>query len=350
MNRTVKLALGVCLLSACSGAQVKSLPAWYTTANADNPQYPRQRWLTALGLSTLSAEDADQRAMANVSAAISAQLQSETISFQRYSSRTGQTAESVTNRVSVRSSFDRADLIRIVERQHQKEAFYSFAALDRVLADRELAAAANADLTSFTASAESALKADGAQNTGVFATAANQAGKQRARLDADFIVRRAVALRPAADEEAYVALRNELLSLVERHRARRVIGVVLRSAGHGHLRDFTVNAVKRLGLRPDSSTCDKRDKAELTDATELEVEPEESCAEGSLGERCELVVHLVASACAGGTAGAGTVTMVSGIHPSDRDKARRLAWQRVTPQLVEAAVRDALKNAIQLGE
>ena len=42
--------------------------------------------------------------------------------------------------------------------------------------------------------------------------------------------------------------------------------------------------------------------------------------------------------------------MVRGIHPSDRDKARRSAWDKVTPQAIEAAVRDALKSAIQMGE
>jgi hypothetical protein len=353
MSKTTmnKLSLGICLVAACGGAQVKPLPAWYTTANAGNPQYPERRYLTAVGLSSFSAEDADKRAMANVSAAISAQLQSETSSFQQYSSITGDTKESVTNRVSVRSNFDRADLIRIVDRQQQKEAFYSFAALDRAAADQELAAAANADLTSFSASAESARDADTMQNTGAFGIAANDAARLRAKLDAAFIVRRAVAGHPAPEEAAYVAQRNGVLAMLEQHRSRRVVGVVFsKSAGNAHLSDFTVNAVKHLGLRPDTASCDKRDKAQLTDATELVVEPVETCNEGSLGERCEVVVHVVAQACAGGTAGAGTVAMVRGINPSDRDKARRAAWEKVTPALVEAAVRDALKSALQLGE
>ena len=79
-------------------------------------------------------------------------------------------------------------------------------------------------------------------------------------------------------------------------------------------------------------------------------DPEEKCSEGSLGEKCEITVHLLAQACAGGTSGAGTVPPVRGIHPSDRDKAYRSAWDKVTPQLIEAAVKDALKSAIQIGE
>jgi len=40
---------------------------------------------------------------------------------------------------------------------------------------------------------------------------------------------------------------------------------------------------------------------------------------------------------------------VRGVHPSDRERARRSAWEKVTPAAVEGAVRDALKSAIQIG-
>ena len=51
-----------------------------------------------------------------------------------------------------------------------------------------------------------------------------------------------------------------------------------------------------------------------------------------------------------GAPGAGTITTVRGVHPSDREKARRSAWDKVTPQAVEAAVRDALKSTILAGD
>src|SRR5207253_3197452 len=189
--------------------------------------------------------------------------------------------------------------------------------LDRAATDREMANGASADLASFRSAAESAKKADAAGDTGVFFTAVSEAQKVRSRLDASFIVRRAVAGRPAAEEADYVGLRNTVLALVEQHRARRVVGVVLKNAGIGHLSDFAVNAVKKLGMRPDNAACSAREKKDLTDATELEVSPEENCVEGSLGERCEVTVRLTALACAGGTSGAGTVSMVRAVHPSD---------------------------------
>ena len=336
------------LAAACSGAPVKPLPAYYNAANIDHPMFPRSRYITGPGLGS-TPELAEANARANVSAQISASLQSETSSFQQYTTRNG-TTESVTSKVSVRSDFDRADLIRIVDRQQQGDTFYAYAALDRAASDRELANAASADLASFKAAAESAKKAREDQDTGVFSTAASEAAHIRPRLDSSFIVRRAVAGRPAAEEAGYVGLRNELLTLLEQARARRVVGVVLKNHGNGHLVDFTVNAVKHLGLRPDTAPCEKREKRDLTDATELEVDPVENCSEGSLGERCEVTVHISAQACSGGTAGEGTVALVRGIHPSDRDRARKSAWDKVTQQAIEAAVRDALKSAIQMGE
>ena len=347
--KNILVAISLCA-AACAGAKMMPLPAYYSAANVDHPRYPHGRYLTGVGLSAASAQDADERAKANVSAQISAQLQSETSSFQQFTSKTGDTTESVSSRVSVRSSFDRADLIAIVDRMQLGETFYSYAALDRAASDRELGNGASADLASFRAAAGNAKQARAEQSSGVFSSALSEAARLRPALDASFIVRRTVAGRPSPDEAAYLGLRNELLTLLEEARAHRVVGVVLKNAGNGHLVDFTVNAVKHLGLRPDSASCAARDRKDLTDATELEVAPVESCAEGSLGERCEVVVHLTAQACSGGTAGAGTVAMVRGIHPSDRDKARKSAWDKVTQQAIEAAVRDALKSAIQIGE
>jgi hypothetical protein len=344
----LRLVVPGCVLAACASAPV-ALPARYTAVSAEHPEYPRSRFITGMGISSVDADDADARAKENVALQISTRLESETSSFQQYTTQGG-TTEAVTSRVSIRSSFERADLIRLVDRAAQGGAFYAYAVLDRAAADRELAAAMSADLASFRAAAESARKARSEQDSGVFGTAANEAARIRPRLDSIFIVRRALAGHAAAEEAEYVALRNQLLASIEEARARRVVGVVLKNAGSNHLADSTVNAVKRLGLRPDAAGCATRDKKELTDATELDVAPEERCNEGSLGERCEVIVRMTALACSGGTSGAGTIAVVRGAHPSDREKARRSAWEKVTPQAVEAAVRDALKSTLLAGD
>jgi len=322
-----------CVLAACASAPL-SFPAYYTAVNSEHPRYPQARFIGGTGISSVSAEDAAARARENVVQQISTRLESETSSFQLYTTKRG-AAEAATSRVSVWSSFDRADLILLVDRANQGGTFYAYAVLDRAAADRELAAAMSAELTTFRAAA---------------ASAASEAIRIRPRIDSAFIVRRAVTGQPAPEEAEYVAARNQLLATIEEARGRRVVGVVLKNAGAGQLADLTASAVRRLGLRPDAAACAARDKKDLTDATQLEVAPEERCSEGSLGERCDVIVRLTAQACAGGLSGAGTVATVRGVHPSDREKARRSAWDKVTAQAVEAAVRDALKGTVLGGD
>src|SRR6266446_4844763 len=319
---TLRAVVLGCVLAACASAPL-SFPAYYTAVDSEHPRYPQARFIAGTGISSVSAEDAGERAKENVLLRISTRLESETSSFQLYTTR-NLAAETATSRVSVRSSFERADLIRLVDRASQGGTFYAYAVLDRAAADRELAAAMIADLTTFRAAAESAGKARAGQDNGAFET--------------------------AAEEPEYVSARNQLLATIEEARGRRVVGVVLRNAGAGQLADFAASAVRRLGLRPDSAGCAAREKKDLIDATQLEVAPEERCSEGSLGERCEVVVRLTAQACAGNFHGAGTIATVRGVHPSDREKARRSAWDKVTAQAVEAAVRDALKGTILAGE
>jgi hypothetical protein len=338
-----------CLQLALLGcAAEKPLPPWYTAVDVDHPRFGRARFITGVGLSSLSADDADARAKAAVGNSISSNVESELSSFQQLTSAAG-TAETFTQRVSITSEFGRADLIQVIERARQGRMFYSFAALDRDATARELAAQANADLATFRTAAGTAKQALAEREMGVFGSAAGEAQRLQARLDASFVVRRAIVGHASAAEADYVPVRNELLSGIEGARARRVVGVLFSKGAAGHLGDLAINAVKNLGIRPDAKACKDRDAAGRPDATELAIEPEESCREGPLGERCEIVVHLIAQACSGHASGAGTVPQVRGVHPNDPEKARRSAWDKVTAQAVEAAVRDALKSAIAIG-
>jgi len=253
------VALGL-VLAACSTAQAPT-PAWTTAVGADHPAYAR--FITGVGLSSTAADDADARAKENVALQISTRLESETSSFQKYTTQAG-TSETVTSRLSVRSSFDRAELIRLVDRARQGGVFYSYAVLDRAATDRELGASMSADLSSFHAAAGTARKARAEEDAGVFGTAAAEAAKIRPRIDSAFIVRRAVAGHPAAEEREYVVLRNQLLALIEEARARRVVGVVVKSAGrlHRQRREAARAAARRRGLRnPRSEGSHGRDRA-----------------------------------------------------------------------------------------
>jgi hypothetical protein len=83
--KKILLALSVFAV-ACSGAPVKPLPAYYTAVNIQHPQYPHSRFITGPGFGS-TQQAADQRAQANVSAQITSELQSETSSFQQYTSK-----------------------------------------------------------------------------------------------------------------------------------------------------------------------------------------------------------------------------------------------------------------------
>src|SRR6267143_1066127 len=273
---TLRAVVLGCVLAACASARL-SFPAYYTAANSEHPRYPRARFIAGTGISSVSAEDAGARAKENVLQQISTRLESETSSFQLYTTRGG-VAETATSRVSVRSSFERADLIRLVDRASQSGTFYAYAVVDRAAADRELTAAMSADLATFRAAAESARMARADHDNGALETAATGAIRIRPRIDSAFIVRRAVTGQPAPEEPEYVSARNELLATIEEARGRRVIGVVLKNAGGGQLADFAASAVRRLGLRPDSAGCAAREKKDLTDEPSSRSSPKSAAA------------------------------------------------------------------------
>src|SRR2546421_9692846 len=99
------VALGL-VLAACSTAQAPP-PAWTAAVSADHPAYPQARYITGVGLSSTSPDDADARAKENVALQISTRLESETSSFQKYTTQAG-ARETGTRRPSGRGSVDRA--------------------------------------------------------------------------------------------------------------------------------------------------------------------------------------------------------------------------------------------------
>lgn len=346
--KRLSMLAGILALSGCkTAAPVKPLPPYFDVANAEHPKYPHSRFITGTGSSDLSQADADAHAKANVSSQILSRIKSELSSYQEFASKTGGTNENVKVVVQEQTEFARADLIHIVEHAQQGEMFHSFAALDRAAADRELADASIPDLTRFQASVTTASRARRDHDAGVAAAAMADAKSVRGNLDTTFVVRRAVAGHRAAEqEEQYAQYLKQLVIMDSQIKAHQVVGVVFSKDNGNHLGDLAINAVKHIGLRTDSKSCKDRDADSRTDATELTIEPEEKCSEGNLGEKCEVMVHLVAQACGGSTSGAGTVPQVRGIHPSDQEKARHSAWEKITPKAVETAVREALASSI----
>ena len=337
---------------ACAGTPAKPLPGYMVNAAAaDNPRYPRARYLVAVGISSASFEDAAAKAQAEIAAQISAQVQSEVASFQGFVAGSGE-SERVTQNISVKSAWKHAELILVVEREQRRGAYYAYAVMDRAEADQAIARDQEPEQQRFQLAVQAALDARKAGRVGDFWTAERGARGAQPAVEASWLLRRALMARPAPGEAEYRQARTALETALAEARARRVVDVVLQGAADQRLVEYAMKAVRGLGIgHVETKGCEARRAGgeQLLDATELLLAPRETCSQGSLGEKCEVQAQIVARGCASGGVGEGTVAAVKAIHPSDGDKARKAAWAKVTYQAVDAAVRDALKGAVAIG-
>ena len=105
-RRTARLALALAV-AACGGG--KPLPSYLSQADVDHPKFPRFRYVTAVGISSQSADDAGAQAKRAVSERISSQLQAETDSFMSASNAGGQSSEAQRITSRVRTSIPRGE-------------------------------------------------------------------------------------------------------------------------------------------------------------------------------------------------------------------------------------------------
>ena len=341
-------AARLCCAALAVACGAKQLPSYLTQANAEHPKYHRQSFVTAVGISTQSADDASLAAKREVSSQISSQLKSATDSFMSATVHGNSSSESqrITSRTQVTTSFDRADLIDVVERDASDGTWYALGVLDRKKADAEYARAQQADLFSFRQFVATALKARLDEQPGEFKTAKAKALKLRSTLDASFILRRAISLQPAREEKEFGEELQKLLKAVAEADISRVVFVRVDGQQSPTLLRLAVAAVSKLNLRVEEKTCLQLGVGQSqSDSSELVMLPEETCSEGSLGERCEVAVRLHARGCNGGSEGEGRTHQMRGVHPSDRARARNSAWNKVTQETIEVAVNEALRGA-----
>jgi hypothetical protein len=339
---------GALALAAPSCGGGKPLPSYLANSTAEVPKFPRRSYITAVGISGLTADDSANQARRQVSEQISLQLKSETSSYLSATSSDGKSSEAqkITQTLQTATAFERADLIDIVERQQSEGSWYALGVLDRARADGEIARARQADLISFGSFVDSALEARQMARQGDYATAKSRALKLLVGIDQGFIIRRALLGRPAPDEEGFLAKRNALLKVIADHESRTVIQVRVQGGEATQLLKQAVTAVRKLGLQvAEAKTCNDLGKDQKPeDVTNLAVLSEEACGEGSLGEKCEVTVRLHAVGCGGGE-GEGRTPTVRGVHPSERARARNSAWGKITAEMVESAVNEALRGA-----
>ena len=348
--RGLALAGAVALCApSCGGG--KPLPSYLANSSTEVPKFPRRTFITAVGISGLTADDSANQARRQVSEQISLQLKSETNSYLSATSSGGKSSESqrITQTLQTSTAFERADLVEIVERQESEGSWYALGALNRSRADGELSRAHQADLVSFGSFVDAALAARQSAHQGEYGTAKSRALKLLVGIDQTFIVRRALLGHPAVEEEGFLAKRNALLKSIADHETRTVVQVRVEGASGSEasqLLKLAVSAVRKLGLRvAEAKTCAQVKEDSVEDVTDLAAVSEETCGEGSLGEKCEVTLRMHAMGCSGGGEGEGRTPTVRGVHPSERTRARNSAWNKVTQEMVESAVNEALRGA-----
>ena len=340
-------AARLCCAALAVACGAKQLPSYLTQANAEHPKYHRQSFVTAVGISTQSADDASLAAKREVSSQISSQLKSATDSFMSATVHGNSSSESqrITSRTQVTTSFDRADLIDVVERDASDGTWYALGVLEKKKADAEYARAQKADLYSFGQFVAGALESRRLERPGDFNTAKSKALKLMATLEASFILRRAITEHPALEEKDFGDKVQALLAAAADADRHRVVQVRVAGQDSPTLLRLAVGAVRKLNLRVAEGSCEQAGEHQ-SDATELALLPEEACSEGSLGERCEVAVRLHARGCGdSGAEGEGRTPQMRGVHPSDRARARTSAWNKLTPETIETAVNEALRGA-----
>ncbi len=349
----VKVAMAACAaaFAGCASAPPQKPLAAYFRSHEAAPQYPRQRFLSAAGESSVSGEEAEGRARAGVAQQISASIQVEQEQWARASGAQGSSNEAshYLEKIQLRSDFSHAELVRIAERAQDGGTFYALAVIDRAEGEAALARDVAADEQRFAAAADRALAARLEQRAGEFNVAAAEAQGALPAVESSYVVRHALLRTASAAEQAHLARRNALISALAAARSRRVVDVRIEGAGNPTLLQRAVAAVQRLGLRVAEGKGCGLASGEGQDATELVLMPEVVCGDGSFGPRCDVSVRMHARGCAGGGEGEGRIAKATGAHVADRDRALLKAWEKVTDALVDIAVRDALKGSISAG-
>jgi len=342
------LFAGLFGLFGCASAPARPRPAWSNASEPDLPRYPRAQFITAVGGSTVSPEEALGRARSSAVQQVSSQIQVE---IENWASETsGTEASRSLERIRSASSFAHAELIRVVEQVKSEEGFYALAVLDRAEAEAALSRDGAADESRFQAAAKRALSAREGRRAGEFLAAADEAQAALPAVESSYVVRRALLRGRSASEAAHSALRTSLIEALTAAKSRRVVDIRLGSGTYPALLQRAVAAVKRLGLRvAEGQGCDEKGGDSQLDATELILTPEEVCGDGSFGPKCEVNIRLHARGCSGGAVGEGRIGQLRGAHTTDPERAKAKAWEKVTDQIVESAVRDALKGTITAG-
>lgn len=337
----VALAL---LLSACASP----LAAHLANPRA-HPSYPPERFLTGVGRSAASAQEAEADARRVIAEQIRLELQSVFESEQREQSRDGEIRSAADTRAAVRAEthFSHAELIRVEQSlgaRHEGE-FYAFAyasidELQRTLSEDYARAA-----QPFRDTVEAAATAPDLPS---YATAYRKAREGYDQLTRAARELRAVTRRPhpayAEDTARYRALVQGREARLQRAQlSTQVVPEGELGEGSERIDGLLTQALNDLGVTAQSGACQGGLALRLTARAQ--------CGRASLGQRCTLALKADLRPC--GADRAWTQADLSspdfkGISPRSQAEAKAAMWSAVTREALAAQLRAGLSAALPL--
>jgi hypothetical protein len=332
----------VLAMAACAG----TLPAHLVDPKT-HPDYPPERFLTAIGRSVRSANEAEADARRVIAERIRSDIVSLSESVEREGSQDGKVSSSTAYLLSVRSEarFSHGELIRVDQglgARHDGE-YHAFAYASVAELSRVLSSAYDAQATAFRAAARSA---ESAGSLPEYAAAYQLARAAYLALARTAFEHRAVTGRdPRAFGDDTLAHRA-----LGEGRARRLSGIRvaprvdgLEAADRSRLEGLFARALASLGVAVEAGACEG--------ALALAVRAAPDCSRRSLGHHCGLSLRAALGPCGASEPWLSmelTDPAWKGASVRNEGEARTALWATVGPEDLARQLRAAMSSALPL--
>ncbi|HOH77570.1 MAG TPA: hypothetical protein PLB35_09995 [Myxococcota bacterium] len=383
MKRTFTIILllassGACMLS-CAARESDDRTQYMVVAdNNFGRKFPGDKWIVGIGESSRGPADAGVQARARISEQLESSIRTEFKSATRLDSKQSGDAtpvsserHSITSESIVRSTFEHAELIRVIDdmgtcsgglctavavlnRDQAAAVFhreYSQAVIEFQAAATQAQVLAGGGRVSDTerstlVSSDAGTSVVRANDVGAFASAYNAAA--RAYKSIDTAAARAAAvgrpLKVAADIMAAWSGLRAARAMMAASVSPMVTVEPPEPGPGGEIVHTIIRALSDLGVTAEaSSTCNG--------AVHLRPSSPIDCRRARMGWDCAATVRISASGCRPGSAAYEFVIdgeRLSGTSPYDQDKARAAARLAVTPEAIMDGIRNGLKDFIPL--
>jgi hypothetical protein len=351
--RLVCLAL---VLVVAGSAVAKSLPD-YLIDPTKHPDYPPERFLTAVGVSDKDGPSAEEDARARVAGQVRSTLESELLDEQRETSVGGkvESYQRILRTMRTTTQFSHAEMIRVdpAAATKAKKLHYAFAYLARGELARVLAGEYETAAGRFRQSARAAgghLAGGRLDDLPAYTTAVRQALGEFAAMAAKAFEIRAVTRREVASWAEDLAAFQRL----EAERTGTLRSLKLRLAVEGSPTGATrevvlmalTGALAGIGVEATPGACGEQVHA-------LRVRPEVECSRGSFGPQCKLSMAGAVVHCASGR----VLTEVDlrdpafkGMHSRDEARALEDLYRKVTADALRPLLAKALAPVLPIDE